>query len=161
MKNPPANTDLSCVESYIKERIAALRINQRAHYAACEKYSGWSKSIGILISALSTICLGFTFYSEDLGTNLNINLLALGSLVVAVLSSLQTFSDFAGRAAKHQQAAIGYGKLLREFEARLSTIYTDEENKLAIARLLDEWSIISQNAPVTKFKHRLVHGDKK
>ena len=139
---------------FFRGKIRALEINQKTHYAACEKYLRNHKRLGVLIIALSSIALASAFADVALlHPNANI-LVGVGALIIAIISGVITFSGFTELASEHKSAGVQYGKLLRFAESRVSGTFTDEENKREIEEFLQEWRRVSESAPLTKMSIR-------
>lgn len=137
-----------------RKKIRALEINQKTHYAACEKYIRNHKRLGALIIVLSSIALASAFADVALlHPNANV-LVGVGALIIAILSGIITFSGFSELASEHKSAGVQYGKLLRFAEARISGAFSDEENKREIEGFLQEWRRVSESAPLTKLAIR-------
>lgn len=145
--------------SFLRSKLGALQVNQKTHYATCEKLQRVHTRIGILIVVLTTIMLGFAFGTIDVIRNYGSYVVGGLSLVAAILAGIQTFSDFAGRASEHQGAAVAYGALLREFELRTSGAFSETDNAEELLDLMGRWTEISKTAPLTKIHLRAKHGD--
>lgn len=138
---------------FLLSKIGSLKINQITHYHACERHLRQHRTAGILLVVFSTVSLGLAFadtsslpYSEFFGPVL--------SIAVALLSAVLTFMGNQALASEHQSSAVAYGALLRECEARLTEVYSEEENRSYVPNFLARWEEISQTSPLTKLKDR-------
>ncbi len=85
-------------------------------------------------------------------------MISVSSLVSAVLASIVTFSGFSEQAARHKLAGTRYGLLVRKVEGWLAT--EDERDWfIDYEKLNNQWSEISDAAPITYFKARKLFGD--
>lgn len=143
---------------FLENKIAQLRINQKTHYAACERLLKLHYIFGIATLILATIALAFNF-SNLRATHISVSwAIGLCTLAAALTSGTQTFSSFAGRASQHRSAGSAYGAILREFEF-LASHSEAEKSETKIKQLLKEWKEVSEIAPLTNIKHRQKAGE--
>lgn len=146
--------ETNAATGYLKSKLDALRLNQTSHYKACEFYQNIHYTVGIGITVLSTISLGFALTDAPaIHTHLPI-LLAAISFLAAILAGVHTFTNFSNRSKDHQMAAVGYGKLVREIESRISGAYSEEQNAEYLEIFKLSWAEVSSQAPLTKFSVR-------
>ena len=107
------------------------RESQFAHYAAAERYSKHHLWIGIPAAIFSAIVGTTVFTALDSSEGLDVRLkvlIALTSIVTAILTGCQTFLQLADKAEAHRRAATKYSELRRLIEQGLtfpSTITND------------------------------------
>ncbi len=92
-------------------------INSRAHYLASDKYKGHGVMLGVPVVILSAI-VGTSIFGT-LQSNVDIGwriVTGLISVVATVLSSLQTFLNYANRSERHAAAAARYSAIRRALE---------------------------------------------
>ena len=99
-----------------------LRVLHRGHFESAKFYSRRNLWFGvpaiIFSTVIGTTVIGSLENSDDPYIR---TLIGLMGITAAVLASLQTFLNYAGRAEQHKAAAVKYGTLRREIEERLAT----------------------------------------
>ena len=98
-----------------------LRILHRGHFEAAKFYSRRNLWFGvptiIFSTAIGTTVIGSLEHSDDPYTRV---LIGMMGIIAAVLASLQTFLNYAGRSEQHKAAGVKYGTLRREIEECLA-----------------------------------------
>lgn len=91
--------------------------SNRGHYIAAERAEARSRMLGIVSAAMGAI-VGTSIFatiqaSPSVSWRITAGILVTGA---AVLGALQTFLDYAKRAAEYRTAGAAYGRLRREFD---------------------------------------------
>jgi hypothetical protein len=125
-----------------------LRISHRAHLEAAKYYDGLHRNIGIPAVVLSAV-FGTTVFTnlQNSGSEWIKYLLAVLSVVMIVLSSLQTFFRFSERAERHRTSAVQIGAARRELEQLLFCSGASPVDCAALAKLRQEWDAADKQAP--------------
>lgn len=140
---------------YLRDQIKPLKINQRTHYALCERYQRRNFLLGLAIVALSTFVGAFSFADLTKFPDWLPTALSACSLLAALFAAIATFAGFANWAAKSQSSAIGYGRLLREARSRTCGCISEADNVAYLPKFKSEWDDISARAPVTFIRSRV------
>jgi len=99
-----------------------LRETQFCHYEAAKPLFYANYCLGIPVIALTTFIGTSVFATLEKQVDLRIRLVvAITSVIAAVLASLQTFLRFTERAEKHRTIAAQAGSIRREVELLLAT----------------------------------------
>ena len=116
-----SETTWKSVEPLLDSWRTKARTNQHAHYESSKHCGRLNLRLGVPAIILSAfVGTGvFATLQEEVDPRARV---AVGvvSVVVAVLTSLQTFLRFAERAARHRKAANGYASVRREIETLLA-----------------------------------------
>jgi len=132
-------------------RLEVLGSN-RGHYVAAERAEARGRILGIASVALGAV-VGTSIFatiqsSPSVDWRITAGILVTGA---AVLGTLQTFLDYAKRAAEYRTAGAAYGRLRREFDIFLLEISTSRdrvqlmENMSVLRRHIDE---LGQQSPL-------------
>lgn len=99
--------------------------SNRGHYVAAERADARGRILGIASVAVGAVVGTSIFATIQSSPSVDWRI-AAGLLVTgaAVLSALQTFLDYAKRAAEYRTAGAAYGRLRREFDSFLLEIAT-------------------------------------
>jgi hypothetical protein len=108
-------------------RLVVQQSNQ-GHYVAAERAETRGRALGMASVAVGAV-VGTSIFvtiqsSPSVGWRTIAGLLVTGT---AVLSALQTFLDYAKRAAGYRTAGATYGRLRREFDGSLLKIITSKD----------------------------------
>ncbi len=108
-------------------RLVVQRSN-RGHYVAAERAEARGRILGIASVAVGAVVGTSIFATIQSSPSVDWRI-AAGLLVTgaAVLSALQTFLDYAKRAAEYRTAGAAYGRLRREFDSFLLEIATSSD----------------------------------
>ncbi len=122
-----------------------LRISHRAHYEAAKYYQSLHLAFGlpsVIISAL----LGTTIFTDLQYSNVAWikTIMAVLSVTMVALSSLQAFLRYAERSERHKAAAVQIGEVRRELEQQLVFLHRDEPT---IKVLREKWDAADRQAP--------------
>jgi hypothetical protein len=141
---------------HISEYHQVCRIQSRAHYLAADHYDKLAQFVGvpviILTAVVGTAIFATLESNPDLGWKIATGCV---SVFAAVLSALQTYFNFAGRAEKHRAAGPRYSALRRELavsalEIRNATSPNVNEVSAkvrALIRTLDDAASMSPTIP--------------
>lgn len=141
VKRPPAST-----EELLQDWYRRARENQFAHYEAIKPLSSANYKLGIPVAVLSGL-VGTSIFATlqeeaDVGFRIGVGIV---SVLVAVLSSLQTFLRLSERAEKHRAVAVRYGGLRRELETAIAKGGPYEEK--LVEGLREKLDSISSESP--------------
>lgn len=141
VKKPPAST-----EELLEDWYRRARENQFAHYEAAKPLSSANYKLGIPVALLSGL-VGTSIFATlqkaaDIGFRIGVGIV---SVLVAVLSSLQTFLRLSERAEKHRAVAVRYGALRRELETAIAKGGPYEEK--LVDNLREKLDSISSESP--------------
>jgi uncharacterized membrane protein len=122
-----------------------LRVSHRAHFEAAKLYRRrhlWLAIPTVTISALlGTTVFANLQHSDDPTIKFA---LAVFSIAMIVLSSLQSFLRFSETSERHQTAAVQIGEVRRELEQQLVFAHRDEP---VIKALREKWDAADRQAP--------------
>jgi hypothetical protein len=129
-----------------------VRHSNRGHYIAAQRADARNRIFGISSAALGAI-VGTSIFatiqsSPSVDWRITAGILITGA---AILGALQTFLDYAERAAEYRTAGAAYGRLRREFDMFLLKISTSAdraqlmEDLSALCRHIDE---LGQQSPL-------------
>lgn len=116
--------------------------SNRGHYIAAERAEARSRTLGIASAAVGAI-VGTSIFatiqsSPSLSWRITAGILVTGA---AVLGALQTFLDYAKRAAEYRTAGAAYGRLRREFDIFLLEVSKSTDR----AQLISDLSILCRH----------------
>jgi hypothetical protein len=125
-----------------------LRISHRAHFEAAKYYERLHLTIGIPTVVISTL-LGTTVFANLQYSDSDVvkSLLAILSVTMIALSSLQTFLRYSERSERHRTAAVQLGEVRRELEELLAFSPPKEIDKATIDVLRRRWDSVDRQAP--------------
>ena len=124
-----------------------FRIGHRAHYEAAKYYQRVHLFLAIpavIISALLGTTVFANLQYSDVGWVKFV--LAVLSVTMIVLSSLQAFLRYAERSERHRTAAVQYGELRRELE-QLLVFNAKSPNEATVEDLRKKWNAVDRQAP--------------
>jgi hypothetical protein len=138
---------------------SVVKGSNRGHYTAAERAETRSRTLGIASAALGAI-VGTSIFatiqsSPSLSWRITPGILVTGA---AILGALQTFLDYAKRAAEYRTAGAAYGRLRREFDIFLLGISGSKdrvqliENLSVLCRHIDELGQQSPLIPPSSYK---------
>lgn len=117
-------------------------IAQKGHYLAGEWQTWYHYICGFCLivctSALSIMQL------HTISNNL---IEIVCGLVATILSNIQIFYNFKGKALEHHNSAVEYGKLRRKIEGLMVGGYDDLN--VEVGKLTEDWNGIVETAPIT------------
>jgi len=121
---------------------------KRSQYANSEcgrHFSRMHTVIGVPVVVLTSIVGTSIFASMEADVNNEYRvLLALISVIAAVLASLQTFLNYSDRASRHRSASAEYGAIKRHIQELLTkTEVTSQE----ISSIRDKMNMLAKDAP--------------
>jgi uncharacterized membrane protein YeaQ/YmgE (transglycosylase-associated protein family) len=113
--------------------------SNRGHYVAAERAEGRGRLLGIASVIVGAVVGTSIFATIQSSPSVNWRI-AAGLLVTGatVLSALQTFLDYAKRAAEYRTAGAAYGRLRREFDGFLLEINSNEDR----VKLMEDLSVL-------------------
>ena len=121
-----------------------LRVSHRAHFEAAKLYRKrhlWLAIPTVAISALlGTTVFANLQHSDDPRIKFA---LAVFSIAMIVLSSLQSFLRFSETSERHQTAAVQIGEVRRELEQQLVFAHRDP----VVKALREKWDAADRQAP--------------
>lgn len=106
------------------------RQSQRLNYETANIYIRYHYVVGVLSIILSAI-VSSSFISQN---NAYVNLSGVISLIVGILTALQTFFRFSEKAEKYKTISAKYGAVRRQLEYLMAQ---EDINKSELARQLD------------------------
>jgi hypothetical protein len=123
---------------------------QNAHYAAASAFNNRHYFLGVPAATMSTIVGSSVFASLGKTSNQEIIILVgIASLLVAILTALQTFTRYGDRSEKHHEAGIRYGEFKREIEQKLVFMpQVPDELNAYITDLRTRWDAAAEECPV-------------
>src|SRR2546423_8956710 len=135
-------------EELIDQWRLGFRIGHRAHYEAAKYYQRLHLSIGIPTVIISAL-LGTTVFANLQYSNVAWVgiMLAVLSVTMIVLSSLQAFLRYSERSERHRTAAVQYGELRRELEQLIVFSAKNPINEATIEDLRKKWDSVDRQAP--------------
>jgi hypothetical protein len=102
-----------------QERVHVL---ENAHYQACNSFGRRRVFLGVPATILSTVAGTSVFASMSSEVTTGVRLaVGLISVLVAVLTGMQTFLRYDERSGKHRAAGVQFGILRREIELERAT----------------------------------------
>jgi hypothetical protein len=112
------------------------------HYDAAKRADGRSRILGTSSAALGAIVGTSIFATVQSSPSVDWRITA-GILITgaALLGALQTFLDYAGRAAEYRTAGAAYGRLRREFDMFLLKVSTSRDR----AQLMEDLSVLCRH----------------
>ena len=130
----------------IGQWLQGLGNSHRAHYEAAKYYERLHLWIGVptvvMSAALGTTVFTSLQHADDAWIK---TLMAVLSVSMIALTSLQTFFKHSERAERHKTAAVQYGEVRRELEQKLQFASVDE----AVTKMIREkWDAADRQAPV-------------
>jgi hypothetical protein len=134
--------DVEDIRALAERYRLAVRRSNRGHYVAAERADARSRMLGISSAALGAVVGTSIFATVQSSPSVDWRITA-GILVTgaALLGALQTFLDYAGRAAEHRTAGAAYGRLRREFDIFLLEISTSRDR----AQLMGDLSVLCRH----------------
>jgi hypothetical protein len=128
-----------------QERVHVL---ENAHYKACNAFGRRSLYLGVPATILSTIAgtAVFATMAEQVDVWIRFVIGAI-SVLVAVLTGLQTFLRFDERSAKHRAAGVEFGILRRELELSWASQRDNGTSDEALRQLKEKIDALYKEAP--------------
>jgi hypothetical protein len=132
---------------------SVVKGSNRGHYTAAERAETRSRTLGGAI--VGTSIFATIQSSPSLSWRITPGILVTGA---AILGALQTFLDYAKRAAEYRTAGAAYGRLRREFDIFLLGISGSKdrvqliENLSVLCRHIDELGQQSPLIPPSSYK---------
>lgn len=125
-----------------------MRISHRAHFEAAKYYERLHLTIGIPTVIISAL-LGTTVFANLQYSDVNWVkfLLAVLSVTMIALSSLQTFLKYSERSERHRTAAVQLGEVRRELEELLAFSAETPIDKAVVDVLRKKWNSVDRQAP--------------
>lgn len=132
-------------EELIAQWQVGLRISHRAHYEASKYYERLHMLLGVPTVILSALLGTAVFASLQHSDAAWIkSLMAVLSVSMVALTSLQTFFKYSERAERHKTAAVQIGEVRRELEQKLQFSQLDE----ALTKTIREkWDAADRQSP--------------
>jgi hypothetical protein len=125
-----------------------LRISHRAHFEAAKYYQGLHLWFGLPSLVISTL-FGTTVFTTLQGSPVTWvkYFMAILSLIMILMSSLQTFFRYAERSERHSTAGVQIGEIRRELEQQLA--FSDQKpiDQDLITKLRKRWDAVDSQAP--------------
>lgn len=118
-----------------------------SHHVAAGRYSKYQRWFGSLVSGLSALVASSIFVAALEDKNKEAFMIAaFTSLLVAVLTGVNSSLNLAGRSQSHHQAATGFQGLRREIEEELVRCRSGEP-KESYEHIRDRWTKALESAP--------------
>lgn len=126
-----------------------LRISHRAHFEAAKYYRGLHLIIAVPALVISTL-FGTTAFANLRYSNVEWVklLLAVLSVLMIILTSLQPFFRFSERSEQHRTAAVQIGEVRRELEQMLHFQNTMPITAAIAEAIRNMWNAIDRQAPL-------------
>jgi hypothetical protein len=140
----------------LTEWLAKVSENQKVNHRAAVRFMRYHYILGIPAVILSSIIGTSIFATIEKQTNTTFKvLLGVLSILVAVITGLQTFLRYPERAAKHKEISAKLAEIHREIEQLLAnpTAKLNEYRK-SVADIGKRLSIISIEAPVIDIEEK-------
>jgi hypothetical protein len=120
--------DVEDIRVQAKRYRRVVQQSNRGHYVAAERAEGRGRTLGVASVAVGAVVGTSIFATIQSSPSVDWRI-AAGLLVTgaAVLSALQTFLDYAKRAAEYRAAGAAYGRLRREFDSFMLEIATSKD----------------------------------
>ncbi len=123
---------------------------QNAHYSASDYFEFLSRLIGIPAVILSTLVGTTVFATLSESTDAWVKILVgLASVTAAILTAVQTTTNYGDRAQKHHWAGVRYGCFKREIQEKMvfSEGNTSEELQAYFNDLRLRWDQVTESCP--------------
>ncbi|HIP26458.1 MAG TPA: SLATT domain-containing protein [Flavobacteriaceae bacterium] len=123
---------------------------QIGHYLESEKYTKYHYYLGVPLMVLSGVTNVGVLYQVDF-TKIDILMVGLiiSTLLVTILSALQTFLNFYQKAELHRSMAVKYGKIKRDIEMLLERDISKNKVDEYLQSIQNEWNNVAEMAPIT------------
>ena len=119
-----------------------------AHHVAAGHFDRLHYWLGIPAVIVSAVVGTTVFATLQSNPHVAIQILVgLGSVLAAVLTSLQTFLRYSERAEKHRVAGVRYGALMRELEQALILCPHESELKAFLNDVRIRWDRLNEETP--------------
>jgi hypothetical protein len=131
--------DVEDIRALTKRYRRVVQQSNRGHYVAAERAEGRGRILGIASVVVGAVVGTSIFATIQSSPSVDWRI-AAGLLVTgaAVLSTLQTFLDYAKRAAEYRTAGAAYGRLRREFDSFMLEIATSNDR----VQLMEDLSVL-------------------
>ena len=116
------------ISTLLNKWLRRVKRKQLAHRLAAKEKGNNHLWIGVPATIISAITGLFAFSPDNIKGKFFI--IGALSIIVAVLTSLQTFLKFEIKAKSHQDADIGYGQIRHDIEETLTFINSMENKEL-------------------------------
>ena len=122
-----------------------MRISHRAHYEAAKYYERLHYLLGVPTVVMSAV-LGSTVFASLQHSELEWikSLMAVLSVSMVALTSLQTFFKYSERAERHKTAAVQIGEVRRELEQNLQFAQIDTA---FVKKIREKWDAADRQSP--------------
>jgi hypothetical protein len=136
---PDKSDDIEDIRALANRYRRVVQQSNRGHYVAAERAEACGRVLGISSVAVTAVVGTSIFATIQSSPSVKWRI-AAGLLVTAaaVLSALQTFLDYAKRAAEYRTAGAAYGRLRREFDSFLLETATSKNR----ATLMEGLSVL-------------------
>jgi hypothetical protein len=131
--------DVEDIRAVAKRYRRVVQQSNRGHYVAAERAEVRGRILGITSVVVGAVVGTSIFATIQSSPSVSWRV-AAGILVTgaAVFSALQTFLDYAKRAAEYRTAGAAYGRLRREFDSFLLEIATSTDR----VQLMEDLSVL-------------------
>lgn len=122
-----------------------MRISHRAHYEAAKYYERLHFLLGVPTVVMSAV-LGSTVFASLQHSDIEWikSLMAVLSVAMVALTSLQTFFKYSERAERHKTAAVQIGEVRRELEQKLQFAQIDDA---FVNEIRKKWDAADRQSP--------------
>ena len=151
MSEPEKIFEPENVEELLKGWLIHAHKGRRRHDLSARRCTTIRLWVGGIAASVSAVVGTSVFIAlQKQAPNLTFTVIvAVFSIIAAVLTSLTTFLNLSERAEKHRSAGVGYKKVIRELERTLSVpvanLANSDPSVLAIEKRLDD---LEEGAPV-------------
>ena len=136
-------------EELVDQWLLSAQMSMGVHYEAAQLFESRHYWIGIPALTLATVVGTTVFAVLKKDVDITVQLATGGaSLLAAVLTALQTFLGYSGRAAKHHAAGASYAALVRQIHEELafpSDVEEDQRRFVEMIRL--RFDTLSKESP--------------
>ena len=131
----------------LTEWLHGIRIDHVTHSRAAAWCTRMGRILGIPVVVFAVVVGTTIFATLTESPNVSLRVAAgLLSMLAAVLSGVQTFLDYSGRAQQHHQAAVGYSRLRKEVEEFLSFDSQPDDQKQFMQETRAKWDALKESS---------------
>jgi len=134
----------------IEKKRDRLHKAQIGHYIEAEKYTKYHYYLGIPSMVLSGITNIGVLYQIDFNKiDIFMIIVIISTLLVTILSTLQTFLNFYQKAELHKSMAVKYGKIKRDVEMLIDHDIPETKHFEYFQTIQNEWNAVAEMSPIT------------
>lgn len=138
---------MKSIEEMLQTWQTSSSVMHISHHVAAGRYSKYHKRFSSIVSGLSALVASSIFVAALQSNNkVAFMVAAFTSLLVAVLTGVNSSLNLAGRSQSHHQAATGFQGLRREIEEELVRCRLGDP-KESYEHIRDRWTKALESAP--------------